>query len=137
MQEWVRLMSFNSSPLSPRKVTPPTTGLFKRLPRLAKFRFISGFILSISSWIFLASFIFSTSTKSYAFNKFFFGTDSDLDLSYDIPEDVWNRIKFTHINLGYWNNYHNLQPINTKKDIETAAEAMNRCLQKLYNVSCA
>ena len=38
--------------------------------------------------------------KPYAFNKYFFGSGSDLDLSYDISEDMWNRIKFTHINLS-------------------------------------
>jgi len=57
----------------------------------------------------------------YAFNKYFFGSGSDLDLSYDIPEDMWNRIKFTHINLGYWNNYRNLQPISTNKNIDMCA----------------
>jgi len=57
----------------------------------------------------------------YAFNKYFFGSGSDLDLSYDIPKDVWNRIKFTHINLGYWNDYSNLQPINKNKNIDMAA----------------
>tara|TARA_Y100001973_G_C5180080_1_gene324302 strand:+ start:573 stop:1598 length:1026 start_codon:yes stop_codon:yes gene_type:complete len=57
----------------------------------------------------------------YAFNKYFFGSGSDLDLSYDIPEDMWNRIKFTHINLGYWNDYRNLQPINPNKNIDMCA----------------
>ena len=57
----------------------------------------------------------------YAFNKYFFGVGSDLDLSYDIPEDVWNRIKFTHINLGYWNDYRNLQPISPNKNIDMCA----------------
>ena len=58
---------------------------------------------------------------SYAFNKYFFGSGSDLDLSYDISEDIWNKIKFTHINLGYWNNYQNLQPINKNKSIDVCA----------------
>jgi len=57
----------------------------------------------------------------YAFNKFFFGKGSDLDLSYDIPEDKWKRIKFSHINLGYWNNYHQFQPINANKTIDLCA----------------
>ena len=48
---------------------------------------------------------------SYAFNKFFFGKGSDLDLSYDIPEKKWNRIKFSHINLGYWNDLKNFKEI--------------------------
>ena len=47
--------------------------------------------------------------KPYAFNKYFFGSGSDLDLSYDISEDMWDRIKFTHINLCYWNDYSNIQ----------------------------
>ena len=52
----------------------------------------------------------------YAFNKFFFGTGNDLDLSYDIPEDKWNRIKFTGYNLGYLlPHYRDLQPINPNK----------------------
>ena len=59
--------------------------------------------------------------KPYAFNKYFFGSGSDLDLSYDISEDIWDRIKFTHINLGYWNDYSNLQPINTNKNIDMCA----------------
>ena len=57
----------------------------------------------------------------YAFNKYFFGSGSDLDLSYDIPEDMWNRIKFTHINLGYWNDYRNLQPLNQNKTVDLCA----------------
>ena len=57
----------------------------------------------------------------YAFNKYFFGSGSDLDLSYDIPEDVWDRIKFTHINLGYWNDYSSLQPINNNKTMDMCA----------------
>jgi hypothetical protein len=57
----------------------------------------------------------------YAFNKYFFGSGSDLDLSYDIPKHMWDRIKFTHINLGYWNDYSNLQPINNNKNIDMCA----------------
>jgi hypothetical protein len=58
----------------------------------------------------------------YAFNKYFFGTDSDLDLSYDIPEDVWNRIKFTHINLGYWNDYRSgVRPMCSDKTMDLCA----------------
>ena len=57
----------------------------------------------------------------YAFNKYFFGSGSDLDLSYDISENIWDRIKFTHINLGYWNDYRNLQPINKNKTIDLCA----------------
>ena len=58
----------------------------------------------------------------YAFNKYFFGSGSDLDLSYDIPEDMWKRIKFTHINLGYWNDYKpGIQPMSTNKTMDMCA----------------
>ena len=57
----------------------------------------------------------------YAFNKYFFGKGSDLDLSYDISEKMWSRIKFTHINLCNWNDYSNLQPINNNKQIDLCA----------------
>jgi hypothetical protein len=57
----------------------------------------------------------------YAFNKYFFGSGSDLDLSYDIPKEMWDRIKFTHINLSYWNDYSNVQPINKNKQIDLCA----------------
>jgi len=59
--------------------------------------------------------------KPYAFNKYFFGSGSDLDLSYDISEDMWNRIKFTHINLCYWNDYSNMQPFSKNKQIDLCA----------------
>jgi hypothetical protein len=57
----------------------------------------------------------------YAFNKFFFGDGSDLDLSYDISDEDWNRIKFSHMNLGYWNDYSNHLPISTNKHIDLCA----------------
>ena len=34
-----------------------------------------------------------------AFNKWFMGSGSDLDLSYNIPVDIWNRIKLTGWNF--------------------------------------
>ena len=59
---------------------------------------------------------------SYAFNKFFFGTGSDLDLSYDIPKDKWNRIKFTGYNLGYLlPHYRDIQTINSNKNRDICA----------------
>jgi hypothetical protein len=61
----------------------------------------------------------------YAFNKYFFGSGSDLDLSYDIPKEMWDRIKFTHINLSYWNDYSNVQPINKNKQIDLCAIFQN------------
>ena len=36
----------------------------------------------------------------YAFNKWFFGNGSDLDLSYNISKKNWNKIKLTNINCG-------------------------------------
>lgn len=40
-------------------------------------------------------------SKPKAFGKWFFGDGSGLDLSYDIPEGLWNKIKLTGWNLGY------------------------------------
>lgn len=37
-----------------------------------------------------------------AFNKWFFGSGSDLDLSYNISEEEWPRIKLSGWNLGYF-----------------------------------
>ena len=37
--------------------------------------------------------------KPYIGGKWFFGTDDNLGNSYDIPEDKWNRIKLSGINL--------------------------------------
>ena len=61
--------------------------------------------------------------KPTAFNIWFFGSGSDLDLSYDIPEHLWNRIKYTHMNLGYWNDYRSwgLQTLNTNKTTDLCA----------------
>ena len=60
--------------------------------------------------------------EPYAFNKFFFGKGSDLDLSYDIPEDKWNKIKFTGYNLGYLlPQYRNIQPVNPNKPHDICA----------------
>jgi|TARA_Y100000310_G_scaffold82897_1_gene79549 hypothetical protein len=60
--------------------------------------------------------------KPYAFNKYFFGTGSDLDLSYDIPENVWDRIKFTGFNLGYLlPHYKDFQQINSNKTVDVCA----------------
>ena len=59
---------------------------------------------------------------STSFNKWFFGSGSDLDLSYDIPDDKWDRIKLTGYNLGYLrDDYFNLIPINYNKHIDVCA----------------
>ena len=57
-----------------------------------------------------------------AFNKWFFGSGSDLDLGYDIPKDKWDRIKLSGYNLGYLlPQYRNFQPINKNKNIDVCA----------------
>jgi len=56
----------------------------------------------------------------YVTNKFFFGEGGDV--SYDIPQNLWDRIKLTGWNVGYWNpNYSKLQPINTEKTVDVSA----------------
>ena len=57
-----------------------------------------------------------------AFNKWFFGSGSDLDLGYDISEDKWNRIKLNGFNLGYLlPEYRNFKPISDNKNIDICA----------------
>lgn len=43
--------------------------------------------------------------KPSAFNKWFFGNGSDLDLNYDIPDNIFNNIKLSGWNHGYHNQY--------------------------------
>ncbi len=58
----------------------------------------------------------------YAHNKWFWGSGSDLDLSYDIPDNLWDRIKFTGWNLGQLiSDYKNFQPIKQDKGIDVCA----------------
>ena len=58
----------------------------------------------------------------YAHNKWFWGDGSDLDLSYDISEDMWDRIKFTGWNVGQLvPNYRNFQDINPNKSVDICA----------------
>ena len=58
----------------------------------------------------------------YAHNKWFWGDGSDLDLSYDISEDMWDRIKFTGWNVGQLvPNYRNFQDINLNKSVDICA----------------
>ena len=40
--------------------------------------------------------------KPTAFNKWFFGSGSELDLSYKIPNKIYNKIKLTGWNFGYY-----------------------------------
>ena len=58
----------------------------------------------------------------YAHNKWFWGSGSDLDLSYDISEDMWKRIKLTGWNVGQLvPNYRNFQDINPNKSVDICA----------------
>tara|TARA_Y100000592_G_scaffold73504_1_gene114484 strand:+ start:2190 stop:3215 length:1026 start_codon:yes stop_codon:yes gene_type:complete len=58
----------------------------------------------------------------YAFNKYFFGSGSDLDLSYDISEEQWKKIKLTGWNfislLNYTDKFH---PISSNKEFDICA----------------
>jgi hypothetical protein len=58
-----------------------------------------------------------------AFNKWFFGSGSDLDLSYDIPQNTYDRIKLSGWNFGHYNpHYHtNLVKSNNVKDVDVCA----------------
>jgi hypothetical protein len=58
----------------------------------------------------------------YAFNKYFFGTGSELDLSYDIPEEQWKKIKLTGWNFISLLNYTDkFQPISSNKEFDICA----------------
>ena len=58
----------------------------------------------------------------YAHNKWFWGSGSDLDLSYDIPDNLWSRIKFTGWNVGQLvPSYRDFQPMNKNKEIDICA----------------
>jgi len=58
----------------------------------------------------------------YAHNKWFWGSGSDLDLSYNISENEWNKIKLTGWNLGQLlPDYRNFQPINNNKTLDISA----------------
>lgn len=57
-----------------------------------------------------------------AFNKWFFGAGSKLDLSYDIPYNVFNNIKLSGWNHGYHNtNFLNFDKSNLPRDIDVCA----------------
>lgn len=57
-----------------------------------------------------------------AFGKWFFGNGSELDLSYDISSNEYDRIKLTGWNLGYYNpNYKNFDTTNLTRDIDVCA----------------
>jgi hypothetical protein len=57
-----------------------------------------------------------------AFNKWFFGSGTDLDLGYDISKEKWDRIKLSGYNLGHLlPQYRNFQPVNNNKSIDVCA----------------
>ena len=60
--------------------------------------------------------------KPTAFNKWFFGDGSDLDLGYDISDDMYNRIKLTGWNFGHYNpDYQIPDTANLDRDIDVCA----------------
>ena len=57
-----------------------------------------------------------------AFGKWYFGDNSGLELSYNIPDEDWNRIKLTGWNMmSNVPNHKNYQPINLNKSIDVCA----------------
>lgn len=56
-----------------------------------------------------------------AFNKWFFGNESELNLSYDIPDSIYENIKLTGWNLGYYNDYLTFDTVNLPRDIDVCA----------------
>ncbi len=58
----------------------------------------------------------------YAHNKWFWDAGSDLDLSYDISDDQWNRIKLTGWNIGQLiPDYRRFVEINKNKTLDICA----------------
>lgn len=81
-----------------------------------------------------AKFLFKTALTTQeqykqpsAFNKWFFGQDSDLNLSYDIPDDIFSRIKLCGWNHGYHHHlyqvgsYLNFSDSNYTRDVDLCA----------------
>ena len=61
-------------------------------------------------------------SKPSQFNKWFFGNRKDFNLSYDIPQETYDKIKLNGWNFGYYNpNYLNFLPLNKNKDIDVCA----------------
>ena len=57
-----------------------------------------------------------------AFNKWFFNDGSELDISYNIPQDTYDRIRLTGWNHGYHNpNYLMFDTSNIIRDIDVCA----------------
>ena len=53
--------------------------------------------------------------QPYTLNKWFFGTGSELDLGYDIPDNVYSKIKLMGYNVGH--NWPHLQQMQTGNDL--------------------
>ena len=57
-----------------------------------------------------------------ATNRWFFGRGSELDVGYDIPQDVYNRIKLTGYNVAHnWPHLQHMQEGNPSRDIDVCA----------------
>ena len=57
-----------------------------------------------------------------ATNRWFFGKGSELDVGYDIPQDVYNRIKLTGYNVAHnWPHLQYMQEGNPSRDIDVCA----------------
>ncbi len=57
-----------------------------------------------------------------ATNRWFFGKGSKLDIGYDIPQDVYNRIKLTGYNVAHnWPHLQHMQEGNPSRDIDVCA----------------
>ena len=55
-------------------------------------------------------------------NKWFFGKGSQLDRGYDIPDDVYNRMKLTGYNVAHnWPHLQHMQEGNPIRDIDVCA----------------
>ena len=58
----------------------------------------------------------------YAYGKWWFGTGSGLDVSYDIPDEIWSRIKLSGFNLGsQLPDFHNHYKISDSKTNDVCA----------------
>ena len=60
--------------------------------------------------------------NKYAYGKWWFGTGSGLDVSYDISDNLWSRIKLSGFNLGcQLPDYHNHYDISKDKIYDICA----------------
>jgi hypothetical protein len=60
--------------------------------------------------------------NSSILNKWFFGTGSELDKGYDIPDDIFNKMKLTGYNVAHnWPHLQQMQQGNSIRDIDVCA----------------